>query len=591
MLVLWQLETERKQNLPHLGAPIESIVVSPTGSSYGIRLADNSAMILSTSELRPTFSIAGVQIPSAGKIDRVRLPFVPTVDAPSEGTKRGQGSRLPACISPSAGSHLLLAVPPSVSSRQATYTTRNASYLQTFDLGGGHQISRQALARTNITTLNMGPESNTIKEPNVTRIQTSFDGQWLATVDEWMPPKRDVEPLAFDQDRVAEEQIFRREIHLKFWSWNDNTKVWELVSRVDNPHASTGGNPYNQGRVLDLASDPSAVGFATIGEDGTIKTWKPAIRRRNGLEVRSKDGKSLGTWHCKHTVPVDSAKPIPPTSILDAKLAYSQDGTILAAGLQSSTPCPIHIIDAYIGEVKSIQTGLYSGPLFGLGIVSKYLITLSHELCVWDLITDHRQYGIQLHSYGLSPAKQLSMTHLTTDAENGLFAVAVPEIGTGANAATAMKSRIAVFDPANPAPLLLTPLPNPVKHLLSATKKKAFHIIDFAAEIMTVAPRQIVSSLPTALVAETEQASRGLRDIFGTGQTTKAVENGVDKPVGLLPSRFDSITRDTPVHEDDAVVVSQDKLAEVFDVGPAYAMPPVTDLFEQVASLYNGRAS
>lgn len=378
VLVIWQLETGQKQDLPHLGSPIESIVVSPIGSSYSVRLADNSSMILSTSELRPTFSIAGIQIPIMRTSNDTELPFVPTVNTPYPVPNKLLGSPLPACISSSAGGYLLLAVPPSVTSRQATARSRNSSYLQTFDTGGGHQMSRQALTRTNITTLNMGPESNTIEEPNVINIQTSNDGQWLASIDEWMSPKRDVAPLSFDQDRAAEEQIFRREIYLKFWSWNDNAKVWELVSRVDNPHPSQSGNPYEEGRVLGLASDPSTAGFATISGDGLVRTWKPAIRRRNGLEVRNKDGKSLAAWHCKHITPLESAGPTVPNSILGAKLAYSQDGSIIAAGLQSSLPCPIYLLDSHSGNIKSVQTGLYSGPLYGLGIVNKYLITLSH---------------------------------------------------------------------------------------------------------------------------------------------------------------------------------------------------------------------
>ncbi|KAK4696210.1 NET1-associated nuclear protein 1 (U3 small nucleolar RNA-associated protein 17), partial [Lecanoromycetidae sp. Uapishka_2] len=436
----------------------------------------------------------------------------------------------------------------------------------------------------------MGPESNTIQEPDVTHLQVSYDGQWLVSVDEWMPPKEDVASLSFDQDHMKEEQFFRREIHLKFWSWNNNTKTWELVSRVDNPHSSRSGNPYNSGRVLDLTSDPSSAGFATIGEDGIVKTWKPAIRRRNGLEVRNKNGKILGTWHCKHSVPLESSGPIAPNSILGAKLAYSRDGSILAGGLQSSTPCPIYTIDTYSGEVKSVQTGLYSGPLFGLGIVNKYLVTLSHELCVWDLISDQRQYGVKLRPNSLSQVKQLSMTHLAADADNGLFALAIPEVSAGVNE-TIIKSRMAVFDPTSPTPLLLASLPSSVTNLLSDTRRKAFYAIDSAAEVRTLAPSAKFSSIQNDLLNETRQASRGLRDIFGNGQNLESIEDGMDKRAGRLGLHFETLTRKSELHEDDAVVVSQDKLSEVFEVGPAYAMPPVAELFEQVASLYGGQGS
>jgi NET1-associated nuclear protein 1 (U3 small nucleolar RNA-associated protein 17) len=435
----------------------------------------------------------------------------------------------------------------------------------------------------------MGPESNTIEEPNVAHVQASADGQWLATVDEWMPPKRDLAPLAFDQERVVAEQISRQEVYLKFWWWKEDMKVWELVSRIDNPHASKTGNPYDKGRVLELASDPSTATFATVGEDGIVKTWRPAIRRRHGLEVRSKDGISLTTWHCKHAIPLEATGLITEKSAQGAKLAYSQDGSVLAAGLQLSTPSPIYLIDAYSGEIRSVQTGLCSGPLLGLGVINKYLITLSHELCVWNLVTDERQYGIQLKEHGLSWEKQRDMTHLAVDTQNGLFAISVPQVGQVSKMIPTLKSQVAVFEPANASPFFLTSLPYAITNLLPATRRKGFHTINSAAEVRTLAPSQSSTSVSMALAEDENALSRGLTNIFGNGQNAKAVKDGAGKLAGLLTSNRDSTTRELHVQRDDAVVVSADRLAELFDVGPAYALPPVTELFEQVASLYSGR--
>ena len=585
-LVLWQLETGQRQNLPHLGAPIESIVVSPSGSSYSVRLADNSAMILSTSELKPTFSISGIQIAFTTKSTRVKLPFTPTIDVPMEKRKVAQRPHYPACAS--AG-HLLLAAPSSVTPRSAFTTTLRLSYLQTFDIGSGHQLSRQALTRTKVTDLNMGPELNTIEEPDVTHIQTSFDGQWLATVDEWMPPERDLAPLAFDKEKAADEQIFRQETHLKFWLWKDDAKVWELVSRIDRPHASPNGNLYERGRVLELVSDPVTAAFATVGEDGLLKTWRPAIRRRHGLEVRSKDGKGLTSWHCKHIIPLESTQPITQGSVWGAKLAYSQDGSVLAAGLQSQSLSSIYLIDTYSGEVRSVQTGLYSGSLLGLGIINKYLITLGHELCVWDLVADERHYGVHLDPSSLSLEKQLSVTHLAVNVRNSLFAVAVPELRQGPKETTTLQSQVAIFDPTKPSPLFRTSLPSTITNLLPAHRGKGFYAIDSAAEVRTLVPSQSVTSLSMVPPKDEKVASRGLNDIFCNGQNTKALEDGVGKHARLLTSKLDNLTREPRVREEDAVVVSSDRLAEVFDVGPAYSLPPVTELFEQVASLYSGR--
>ena len=581
-LVLWQLETEQRQHLPHLGAAVESIVVSPFGSSYGIRLADNSAMILSTSELQPTFSIAGIQIPAVQQA-RLPLPFVPTVTAATPKKGAVQWSKCPACASFSSPGRLLLAVPPATTSKQLSMTPPNASYLQTFDVGTAHQISRQALTRTKVTTLNMGPESNIVEEPNVTHIQTSSGGQWLASVDEWMPPKRDLEPFAFNQERALEELVFREEIYLKFWSWNVDTKVWELISRIDNPHASPSGNPYDQGGVLDLVSDPSSVAFATVGEDGIVKTWKPAIRRRNGLEVKSKDGRSLTAWHCQQITPLEMSELTAKKGLLGAKLAYSQDGSVLAAGLQSSIASPIYIIDTYSGEIKSVHTGLYVGPLLGLGIVHKYLVMLSDELCVYDLVDDKQKYGVDLAAHGLSPDKRFALSHLAVDTYGSLFAIAIPE-----TANRGFGSRVVIFDPADPTPQFLTHLPGVVTTLLSASGRKEFYAIDSAAQVRTITPAHSMPSIPRILPVDQAAPNRGLKDLFGNGRRI-LTQGDISKDAGLSIANIGGVTHEPRVENDDVVVVSQDRLAEVFDVGPTYALPPVTQLFEQVASLYSGK--
>ena len=580
-LVLWQLETAHRQHLPHLGAAIESVVVSPSGSSYAVRLADNSAMILSTSELRPTFSIAGIQIPTVQQ-SKLPLPFVPTVTSTTQKKSAFEKFRRPACASFSSPGCLLLAVPPATTSKQSM-APPNASYLQTFDVGASHQFSRQALTRTKVTTLNIGPESNVVEEPNVTHIQTSSDGQWLASVDEWMPPKGDAEPFAFNQESVLEERVFREEIYLKFWSWNVDTKVWELISRIDNPHASPSSNPYDQSGVLDLVSDPSSVAFATVGKDGIVKVWKPAIRRRNGLEVKSKDGGSLTAWHCQNTTSLEMSEPIMENGLLGAKLAYSKDGSILAASFQSSSASPIFIIDTYSGEINSVHTGLCTGPLLGLGIVHKYLITLSDELCVYDLVDDKPNFAVNLPAYGLSPEKRFALSHLAVDTRESLFAVATPQIEK-----TGLKSRVVIFDPTDKTPLFTTQCPSAITTLLSALERKGFYAIDSVAEVRTIRPSQSIPSVSTTLSEHQAASTGGLSQLFG-GRQSMPTQGDASRDAGLSVAKFRTVTDEPGIENDGAVAVSQDRLAEVFDVG-SYALPPVTQLFEQVASLYSGKA-
>ena len=591
MLVLWQLETGRKQDIPHLGAPIESIVVSPTGASYGVRLADNSAMILSTSELRPTFSIAGLQIPIARSNKGTEVPFIPIVNAPVPRRGPDPPPFIPACTSSTHPGTLLLAVPPLNRSRLLTTIPQSRSYLQTFDLSAGHQIHRQALTRTRVTDLNMGPESNFIEEPNVTHIQTSADGHWLATVEEWMPPKRDLVSLAFDEEQLAEERRCRLEIYLKLWSLNNESKAWELVSRIDAPHASQSGNSYGRGNVLGLSSDPHSTGFATVGADETLKTWKPAIRRRQGLNVRDKDGRSLTSWHCKHIVSLESIDITVKTSHQSAKLAYSQDGSILIAAFQMQEASPIYVVDTINGALQSVQTGFYEGPLLGLSIIDKYLITLSSELRVFDLVTEELNYGIQLNTYGLSSEKQIAVSHLAVDIRQGLFAVALPKITHSEEKPTELQSQFAIFDPKHAAPLFRKSIPNTITILLSTGERRGFIAIDSAAEIRQILPSQSLPSLLSAASNDNKAPPRQLRDMFKTEGEVRTSNNAASARIGLLKPGHSSIVHKTRIPEDDTVVVSQDRLAEVFDVGPAYALPPVTNLFEQVASLYSGRVA
>ena len=574
------------QPLPHLSAPVESIVVSPAGSSYAVRLADNSAMILSTSELQPTFSVSGVQMPTARR-PGTTLPHLPTIDAPSKISTPTQGLRFPATAGSTGAGRLLLAVPSSTSSRQTLTNKQSAVYLQTFDIHSSQQVSRQALTRANVTDVNIGPESNVIEEPNVTNIQISFDGQWLATVDEWIPPARDMAGLAFDKEKVVEEQNSRLEVYLKFWSWNDETKMWELVSRVDNPHASP-GKAYSYGRVEDLASDPSSISFSTIGDDGVIRIWKPSIRIRHGLEIRGKDNKALMSWKCRHTTALQAPESATTTQP-GAKIAYSSDGSILAAAHLFSPASAIHIIDTSDGTIRWIKTNMYTGPLLGLAITHRHLITLSLSLQVYDLVNEEPTFGFALHNYRFSLTKQIATTHLAADHKHNTFAIALPELGHLSKSTTKVKAQVVVFDPANPVPLFSTSLPNTVTSLLPAKGQRGYYAIDSEAEIRTLTPSQV---LPMELIKASnagQTSPLGLQDIYGNGTMIESKANTSDEDEPTTP-KLSSADAVLSLPEPDVVVVSQDRLAEVFDTGSSGTLPPVTELFERVAGLFATRS-
>jgi NET1-associated nuclear protein 1 (U3 small nucleolar RNA-associated protein 17) len=72
------------------------------------------------------------------------------------------------------------------------------------------------------------------------------------------------------------------------------------------------------------------------------------------------------------------------------------------------------------------------------------------------------------------------------------------------------------------------------------------------------------------------------------GDLLRLVENEEEAEVegdGILPSA------DLPMDDDDAEnpVVTQQQLSEVFDIGPSFALPPMEDMFYQVAALFGAK--
>lgn len=577
VLVLWQLETGHKQVLPHLSAAIESIVVSPSGPFYCVRLSDNSAMILSTSELQPTFSVAGIQFPVSRKA-ATSLPFTSSVDAPKRKNLPKQNKCFPVMVNPSNPGQLLLAVPSSTTARLTPKIRHCACYLQTFDIASAHQISKQALTRTKDTISNMGPESNLIEEPNVTHMQISHDAKWLATVDEWLPPIKDFALLAFDQAREAEEQLCRLEVYLKMWSWDNQSKSWALNSRVDHPHGS------GSKRVLGLASDPSCASFATIGHDYTLRVWKLSVRhyakRNAGL-----DGTDVMNWRCRYVTALDELTFVGKGDEQGAQLVYSPDGSVIAAGYRLSSPSTVYLIDSGTGEIQHTLTGLFSGPLLGLGIVDRYLVILSHQLRVWDLVREEISFGFFLRLDELALDKLVATVHLAIDARHETFAVSLPDVRKTPKMAAKIRSQVIIFNPNTNKRRFVAKIPDLITTLLPIGDRKGYYAIDSAAEVRVISSRMSMPSIMRQEQSDQQDFSRGLSNIYGDGKGVKAEAHDVSDEV-IPKTAFPHARVVLSGEEDDAVVVSPDKLAEIFDTGSAFTLPPVSELFEQVAELF-----
>ncbi|KAJ6442967.1 WD repeat-containing protein 75 [Purpureocillium lavendulum] len=567
-LVLWQVDTGKKDFLPHLSGSVENIVVSSAGSSYVVHLDDNSCMILSTAEMKPTAYVSGIQ---SAAID-VATPkdlLVKRTWSTADQVRRP----IPAAIKPSDPSKLHVCVG---NGRQASMAGDfSAPLLQTFDLESFTSVTKQALARTQTTANNMTSKGHTIDEPLVSHIAFSGDGKWLASVDEWKPSSRDVENVSSDlRDQFIRE---RREIYLKFWEVHDSDESVALVSRINTPHATN--HPES---VLDLASDPTSTSFATIGADGIVRVWRPKARQQNGLAVKGSEGRDTVTWGCSQIVAVGdyvgreagaevSAATTPAKA--QGSITFSEDGSTLFAAFGATDVGVVYVIDAASGRIVKTLEGMWSGQLQSIRALSSFVLVLSKDLRVYDVVGDELQYGIVIPEIpGVNELLQIAV-----DYTSGHFAVTLPIGGI---------SSVGIFDPEDPEPLLVRSTPHRIVSLVSAPTTSGFIALDDAAQVWVIAEGSDPSALTTV---------QPLQDLQLDGPA--AEEDSKDMILDMEDAGMASdeeMDDQEPAEEEDVdmddddfhpSIIPQQYLADIFDAAPAFAAPSVEDMFYKVTGL------
>lgn len=587
VLVLWQLSTGKQQHLPHLTAAIENIVVSPSGASYAVSLANNSVIVLSTTELEAKMNIIGVQ---SRKVEKELFPRTAT---PNDYATDLFNS-VPMVVDPGNPSQMLFSVPSSQPRQDMKF--RSEPYLQTFDLATQHAVSKQALTRNNATDPNMAPDGRPIEEPTVKLMQISSDeaSKWLATVDEWIPPKDDLSYLDEGiQQFNQEERQFRREVYLKFWEWDEKNDQWILNSRLDAPHfyETIGAGA----RILDLAADPSGTGFATVGEDRTIRIWKPKTRTRGGVIVHGADkGEGLITWSLYRAVDLGCSLDVLETGQADAishvphtsKLAFSEDGSVLAAGVADAESGVIHIVDTVTGTIRRSITELDVTKLSSLGILGRHLIVVSGSIVVWDLVTDELVYCISDGAWNTDRFGPRPTARLAINSAGGTFAVALPYFEENSTSKARESQRllrafttVGVFSPFQPKAISESKCSNYILSLVPERNGRGYIALDNRAAFTTFTPAAVLQ-LPTPLPEKLPQPIRAGR--------LKADSDAEDEDESdRLAQDLATLTEDGLLFsENDKPVVRPEQLQQVFDAGPAHALPPVKDLFNAVVGLF-----
>lgn len=561
---------------------MENISVSPSGSSYAVHMDDNSTMILSTAEMKPTTYVSGLQ----SLVFEAKKPKDELVNRVSESLNE-INAPLAAAIDPKDSSQMVICVGSS-QQRSRVGSLPVTPFLQRFDLGSFQSVVKQPLTRINTTQLHTTPSGHAIIDPRACQLAFSHDGKWLATVDEWEPPERDA--AALTEGSIAAAQDYareRREVYLKFWETKEDGTTMELASRINGPHSSRQVED-----VFGIAADKVSTKFATVGEDDCLRIWAPRLRERDGLAATAPNGEVLVNWSCVRTVALgESIKAQhdliptsdPATRQKSGALTYSEDGSILFVAYGYYNEVVIHIIDVETGEIRNSLHDMCKGAIRSLQVLNSCLIILSEDLSVYDLVRDELRYGVEL---GERSTTALQMTHLAVDHRSQSFAVALPFLkATNGKLSRGAFSEIAIFNLDDSEALLMQKLPHLITALLPAASSTGFIVVDSAAQIWPIVEGTDSSNIarPLSELKLDDQPSADEAEEEGK----PVILEGEDEEGSDEEQEVDAMDVDDGDDDAQAAVIVPQRLAEIFDAAPAYAMPPIEDVFYKVVGLFS----
>ena len=542
--MMWQLDTGRTQPLPHLSSPVCNIVLSPSGNSHVVKLTDNSVMVFPAAGSETSTSVVGLQLSTESSHPR--------------DTISRKSYNAVATLHPQHPEQLLVAVPASHQHNDQP----NSAVLQTFDIRTDSHISRQALARTNTTTLNVGPDGSSIVAPDIRHMSITQDGKWLATVDTWTPHPQDMVALARSASK-GDSPTLQAETFLKFWRWNVSSSLWELVTRIDQPHS----NDSRYLTVLDVAARPYTHEFASIGADGLLRFWCPTARHRGSIKADTA-GHRLDTWRCRNLVDLTGYLPDSTTSLMTSCMAFSEDGSVLAICLPSVSAANdglVLLVDAQRCTVHRRRSGVFFGTPSSAKFLGRYLVVASSgTVAIWDTVDDVVKPIHTLNTVGSSDEGYLPLVAVNPRTQS--FAVAIRRLNSSGNTSNKkrrkFRSDIRVYDVPSLDLVSHETLGNYPLALLSDVYTGDFIIVDAAATVQRLSCSDKVSQKSLQPNEVTSQLDTGLASIFSRGH-------------GLTPKQ--------PVDNDgDSSVWQHKSLASVFGDTPSSSLPALSVLFRNV---------
>jgi NET1-associated nuclear protein 1 (U3 small nucleolar RNA-associated protein 17) len=255
VLVIWQIHSGKREFVPRVGAPINSVTVSQTQSGqeeYLLCLADASLVFVSAAKLKISRSYSGIKLGECVReVVVLFLTSIPTDPAISH--SRPSTSVPTPLVVHSLSSTLIL--PSSHPSSLQTYSPSSSKLISELEVSPSNRVSRR--------------DEKMLEPSRVEQAVVSSSGEWLATVD----------------SREGDE-FFRGEVYLKVWRWESSVGQWALNTRIDRPHGLA--------KVTSIVFSPNdtfgGTFLVTSGEDGYLKSWR--IRSVTDKKTGTSDGAS-----------------------------------------------------------------------------------------------------------------------------------------------------------------------------------------------------------------------------------------------------------------------------------------------------------
>jgi NET1-associated nuclear protein 1 (U3 small nucleolar RNA-associated protein 17) len=274
---------------------------------------------------------------------------------------------------------------------------------------------------------------------------------------------------------------------------------------------------------------------------------------------------------------------------VEACVAYSPDGSILACSTITAEECPlplVHFISPTTGTITVTKSGIIPADqdVIDFGFLDRYLIVLSlGSIRVWNLVDDNTHYTIALKGH----AEDQQQAKLAINPVDDSFAV-VSTIPDAEGEGTV--PQIEVYHPKFTDTVFEAELESTPVALLSSGAKRGYTILFEDGTIRTLTNakpasadrRSFIDS--AALADESDSPSRQLQRENEASSALARIGVDADDDDAEMADTFAPLA--IAAGEDDRPVVRPEQLSSIFDVGQSFAMPPVRDMFQAVVGLY-----